>query len=64
MGNARVTVDVPSVAFKGPNDTDASYFRRVAWNLENGYDAGGSNVRAAVSSLLRNVADELESGAS
>ncbi|MCZ4557946.1 hypothetical protein O4215_20505 [Rhodococcus maanshanensis] len=54
-----VCVEVPSVAYKGPLDTDASAFRQVAKNLDEGYPAGGSNVCRAVSGLLRNVADAL-----
>ncbi|ORL77818.1 hypothetical protein A5N75_08280 [Prescottella equi] len=55
----KVVVDVPSVAHKGPFDTDASFFRQVAENLDRDLYAGGSNVRRAVSALLRNVAAAL-----
>lgn len=55
----KVVVDVPSVAHKGPFDTDAAFFRQVAQNLDHDLYAGGSNVRHAVSTLLRNVADAL-----
>ncbi|AEV51960.1 hypothetical protein [Prescottella equi] len=55
----KVVVDVPSVAHKGPFDTDAAFFRQVAQNLDRDLCAGGSNVRHAVSTLLRNVADAL-----
>lgn len=55
-----VTVQVPEVAYKGPHDTEAAIFRRVASNLDNDYPAGGSNVRAAVSQLLQAVAKELD----
>ncbi|NKU38422.1 hypothetical protein GS901_03305 [Rhodococcus hoagii] len=55
----KVVVDVPSVAHKGPFDTDASFFRQVAENLDRDLYAGGSKVRRAVSALLRNVAAAL-----
>jgi len=58
----RVMVEVPEVAFKGPHDTDAKFFRQVADRLEEGYgrDLSGGNVRDAVGRLLRAVADALE----
>ena len=56
----KVTVQVPSVGYKGPHDTDASVFRRAANNLDTGYDVGGSNTRAAIAILLRRTADALE----
>lgn len=55
-------VRVPSVAYKGPNDTDASAFLMVAERLDRNYPAGGSNVRHAVSTLLRRVAASLSVG--
>jgi hypothetical protein len=51
---------IPTVAFKGPQATDASTFRRAASNLDRGYDVGGSNTKAAVAELLRNAAAVLE----
>ena len=51
-----VIVEVPHVARKGQLDTDASAFRQVAQNLDRNLYAGGSNVRRAVATLLRNVA--------
>jgi hypothetical protein len=56
-------VELPSVAHKGPNDTDASMFRRAANNLENGRYIGGGNVQAAIIRLLRSAADAAEAGA-
>ncbi|WP_415395185.1 hypothetical protein ACMTN4_07395 [Rhodococcus globerulus] len=52
----QVIVPVPEVGHKGPCDTDASAMLQVAWNLDRDYPAGGSNVRRAVSELLRSVA--------
>ncbi len=54
-------VKIPTVAFKGPHDTDAAIFRLAASNLDNGYDAGGGCVKACISQLLRNAADALDS---
>lgn len=59
-----VLVELPVVAHKGPYDTEASIFRQVAWNLENAFAVGGSNVTAAVVALLRRVADAAERGES
>ncbi|WP_087075917.1 hypothetical protein [Mycobacterium dioxanotrophicus] len=55
-------IHLPTVAHKGPEDTDAKFFRQVADRLEDrrsGY-IGGSNVRAAVSKLLLAAADAAE----
>jgi hypothetical protein len=51
---------IPTVAYKGSQDTDASVFRRAAANLDNGYEVGGGNTKAAVAELLRNAAAVLE----
>ncbi|KAB7761783.1 hypothetical protein [Mycolicibacterium mucogenicum] len=55
-------IKLPTVAFKGPHDTDAKFFRQVADRLEDGRSSyvGGGNVRAAVSALLRAAAAEAE----
>lgn len=53
-------VEIPTVAFKGPFDSDAGMFLRAAENLDRGYEVGGGNVKAAVSRLLRGAADALE----
>lgn len=54
-------VELPSVAHKGPHDTDAKFFRQVAERLEiEGTYVGGSNVRRAASLLLRRAADASE----
>jgi hypothetical protein len=57
-------IERPTVAHKGPHDTDAKFFRQVADRME--WDprsyVGGGNVRAAVSKLLRAVADAAERG--
>lgn len=58
-------VSIPVVAHKGPHDTDAAMFRVAARKLRDGYDAGGSNVRAAVADLLDAAAaalDDAEAG--
>lgn len=51
---------LPTIAFKGPSDTDAFVFRRAADNLDNGYQPGGGNTKAAVSRLLRWAAELLD----
>jgi hypothetical protein len=53
-------VELPTVAHKGPNDTDASMFRRAAKNLEDGRYIGGGNLQAAIIRLLRSAADAAE----
>lgn len=55
----RVTIDVPSVPYPGSR-TDAYFFRTAAWNLRNGYDLGGSNLRDTVAVLLDRVATGLD----
>jgi hypothetical protein len=50
---------IPSVAHKGPHDTDAARFRAAADNLDRGYSVGGGATHAAVAELLRNAADAL-----
>lgn len=52
-------VGIPTVAFKGPEDTDAKLFRKVADAIDRSH-ISGSNVKTAVSRLLRNVAQALE----
>jgi hypothetical protein len=56
----RVSVDVPSVAFKGPHETDAQRYRQAAERLKGGYQAGGSCTRDAIAALLISVADGLD----
>ncbi|WP_066904431.1 hypothetical protein [Mycolicibacterium houstonense] len=53
-------VHIPSIAFKGATTTDAKAFRRAAQNLDEGYSIGGSNLKAAISGLLRCAADALD----
>ncbi|MBX9918846.1 MAG: hypothetical protein K2Y33_03275 [Mycolicibacterium frederiksbergense] len=53
-------VEIPTVAFKGPADTDAQMFERAAENLDRGYEVGGGNVKAAVARLLRGAAEALK----
>ncbi|KIU17895.1 hypothetical protein [Mycolicibacterium llatzerense] len=55
-------IKLPTVAHKGPHDTDAMFFRQVADRFEHNPDSyvGGSNVRHAVSQLLRAAAAEAE----
>ncbi|MCV7065627.1 hypothetical protein H7H51_07695 [Mycolicibacterium farcinogenes] len=64
--STRVMVDVPSVAFKGPHDTDAKFFRQVAERMEEPHrhvgELGGSNVRRAARDLLLATASALEAG--
>lgn len=56
-------IELPSVAYKGPNDTDAMFFRQVADRMETPSRVdflSGSNVRAAVRTLLYRAADAAE----
>jgi hypothetical protein len=53
-------IELPTVAHKGPNDTDASAFRGAAERLDGGYSPGGSNVKRAISQLLRAAANAAE----
>ncbi len=55
-------IKLPTVACKGPHDTDAKFFRQVADRLEDGRSSyvGGGNVRRAVSQLLRAAATEAD----
>lgn len=53
-------VDIPTVSFKGADDSDIYTFRRAAKNLDCGFEVGGGNTKAAVSRLLRAAADALE----
>ena len=43
---------LPVVGHKGRDETDADRFRRMAWNLRNGYSVGGSNTRDALARLI------------
>lgn len=45
-------VPLPEIAHKGPDDSDAAMFKRVAWNLRNGFEIGGSNVKVALIRLI------------
>lgn len=45
------------VAYKGPNDTDATMLRTYADKIRRGYPGGGSNLTAAVARVLDTVAD-------
>jgi aspartyl-tRNA synthetase len=51
---------VPTVRYKGPDETDAKIFRRVADRLVNNYDIGGGNVRMAMSAVMRSIADAID----
>lgn len=57
-------IKLPTVAHKGPHDTDVKFFRQVAdrmeWPSKRIDYLGGSNVRQAVRSLLCAAADALE----
>ncbi|MCX8559805.1 hypothetical protein OS122_02685 [Mycolicibacterium mucogenicum] len=60
--NGYAVIKLPTVAHKGPHDTDAMFFRQVADRFEHNPDSyvGGSNVRRAVSQLLRAAANAAE----
>ncbi|MDR6574326.1 hypothetical protein J2X60_002985 [Curtobacterium sp. 320] len=49
-----------TVAYRGPDDTDAGMLRRYADNIEHGYQGGGSNLTAAVARVLTTVADTID----
>jgi len=44
---------LPTVQFKGPDDSDASMLLGAADKIERGFAPGGSNVTAAVVELIR-----------
>ena len=56
-------INIPVIPFKGPNDTDADYYRSAAEKLERGFPLGGGNLTMAVAGLLRSVSawSEVES---
>lgn len=56
----KVTIEVPPVAFKGPEQTDADYYHDAATRLRGNYPVGGSNLREAIAQLLDAVVKELE----
>ena len=51
-GHAALGEPLPQVAYPGPNDTDAAFFTRMAWNLRNDFPVGGSNCRDALARLI------------
>jgi hypothetical protein len=53
-------IQLPTVAFKGPRDTDASLLRGAARKAETGYPVGGSNVGRAVAEILLQAAAAAE----
>lgn len=54
-------VKMPTVAFKGPLDTDHSMLRTAAERAEGAkYIVGGSNVGRAVGQVLRAVAEQMD----
>lgn len=59
-----VTLELPSVAHKGPHDTDAKFYRQVADRMEKPRrrvdELSGSNVRHAVRELLYRAAAAAE----
>ena len=57
---ATTVIATPTIHHLGPNDTVASVYRRAAWNLENGYEPGGGNVKASIARTLRSIADAEE----
>lgn len=58
--DGHIVIHAPTVNHKAATVTDASALRRVATNLDRNHYAGGSNVRAAVSSALRSIATALD----
>lgn len=57
---AMVIVPEPVVLYPGPHDNAAQFMIDAAWKLRNGYEAGGSNVKNAIATLLENVAREID----
>lgn len=55
-----VTVPAPTFAHLGPHDTPAVILRGVSGKLHDGYEIGGSNVRAGLARLCENVAKALD----
>ena len=59
--NGLAIIHMPTVAHKGPHDTDAKFFRQVADRMDRVWQPisylGGSNVRRAVIQLLELAAD-------
>lgn len=57
-------IELPSVAHKGPSDTEAKFFRQVAERMDKVNATvsylSGSNVRRAVQTLLYRAADAAE----
>jgi hypothetical protein len=57
-------IELPTVAHKGPHDTDAMFFRQVADRMADPTKSvnflSGTNVRAAVRQLLYRAADATE----
>lgn len=51
-------VRVPSIAFKGPFDTDVSVLEDAADRIEGGFYPGGSHTAVAVVQVLRDVASQ------
>lgn len=49
-----------TVAYKGPNDSDAGMLRLYADKIRRGYPGGGSNLTAAVARVLDTVADTID----
>ncbi|PKQ59763.1 hypothetical protein B5566_02665 [Mycobacterium sp. MHSD3] len=63
--NGYAVVPIPSVLHKGPHDTDSTMYAAAADRLDRNYGVGGSNLRRAVSQLLKYVssaAAERDSG--
>ncbi|QBG78462.1 hypothetical protein PBI_WALRUS_71 [Gordonia phage Walrus] len=60
IAQANAVIAIPTIDHLGPNDTVASVYRRAAWNLDNGFEPGGSNVKASIARTLLAVADSIE----
>jgi hypothetical protein len=55
----KITVRAPEVAYPGGHPHQ-HYMRAAARNLREGYEVGGSNVKAAIASLLERVATAMD----
>ncbi|EAS0269334.1 hypothetical protein E7939_21825 [Salmonella enterica] len=49
-------IATPTIDHLGPDRTVADMYAGAAWKLDNGYELGGSNVKASIARTLRAIA--------
>lgn len=49
-------IATPTIDHLGPDRTVADMYAGAAWKLDNGYEPGGSNVKASIARTLRAIA--------